>query len=558
MTGAISKFKPCALVPSFNHYKGLPSIVERLTQLGLPVIVVDDGSAEPAASAIAQVARPDGSVRVFRCPQNGGKGAAVVRGLQEAQALGFTHAVQVDADGQHDLDAVEELLSNARGAPDTLWSGRPIYESDAPWGRRIGRYVTHFWVWVETLSFQIKDTMCGLRVYPVGRTLEVCENEVQGRRMDFDIEVMVRMFWNGTPVRQIPVKVNYPVENHSNFDALRDNIAISKMHTRLVFSMLYRRLFGWVRPVRSAHWADQRERGTYWGIRCVATIYRLLGARAAMVLIAPVVAVAFLCSGDARRASGQYLSRARQAGVRCGTAWYHSFWQFLNFGRAALDKASAWNGDIGAEDVWLGDGVASLRDQVGAGQGIVVLVSHQGNPEVLRAVASKQKAFVVNIFAHTKHAENFNSVLRKLDPGSQAQLIEVTALNPVIAGELYDRVQRGEWLVIAADRTPVEARDNVVRIPFLGDEAAFPMGPFLISHLLECPVYMMGCYRRNGRFEVSWEKLADRVHLPRANRAQGLSDYAGGYAAFLEAQIRKAPYQWFNFFNFWAPEQKTR
>ncbi len=558
MTSPTAEFQPCALVPSYNHYKELSSIVGRLTQLGLPVIVVDDGSAEPAAAAIAQLEQPDGSVQVIRRSQNGGKGAAVITGLQEAKARGFTHAVQVDADGQHDLYAVRELLDSARDAPDTLWSGRPIYDSDAPWGRRIGRYITHFWVWVETLSFQIEDTMCGLRVYPVDRTLEICETEVQGRRMDFDIEVMVRMFWGGTTVRQIPVRVNYPSENHSNFDALWDNVAISKMHTRLVFSMLSRRLLGGLRPANSGHWADQRERGTYWGIRSVAAIYRLLGTRAAMVLITPVVMMAYLFSGNARRASARYLARAQQAGSSCGTNWYHSLWHFLNFGRAALDKASAWNGDISAGDVWLGDSVASLRDRVDAGQGIVVLVSHQGNPEVLRAVASKHKSFAVNIFAHTKHAENFNSILKKLDPNSHDQLIEVSSLNPVVAADLYERVQKGEWLVIAADRTPVEARDNVVNIPFLGDEAAFPTGPFLIAHLLECPVYMMGCHRRGGRFDVIWEKLADRVHLPRANRTQGLKEYAGRYAAFLETQVLKAPYQWFNFFNFWASEQKTR
>jgi hypothetical protein len=109
-----------------------------------------------------------------------------------------------------------------------------------PWGRKIGRWVTHVWVWVETLSLQIADSMCGYRVYPLAAVRDLLGREKIGLRMDFDTDIMVRLFWAGTPVCGLPVRVTYPAGNISNFDILRDNWRISRMHARLVFSMLVR------------------------------------------------------------------------------------------------------------------------------------------------------------------------------------------------------------------------------------------------------------------------------------------------------------------------------
>ena len=274
-------FEPCAVIPSHNHYTALGSIVARLRTAGLAVLIVDDASAEPARSAIAGLAAPADGVEVIRLPENRGKGGAVTAGLRRARERGFTHAVQVDADGQHDLASLPKLLQLARSHPAALISARPLFDGSIPRGRQIGRWITHVWVWIETLSTRITDSMCGFRVYPLAQTFAVLDRERVGQGMDFDTEIMVRMFWRGTPVVQWPVRVIYPPDNISNFRMLRDNCRISWMHTRLVFAMLAR--LPWILLQRPPlietgepmpqHWAAMTERGADWGLRIMSWIY---------------------------------------------------------------------------------------------------------------------------------------------------------------------------------------------------------------------------------------------------------------------------------------------
>ncbi|PKU24594.1 glycosyltransferase family 2 protein [Telmatospirillum siberiense] len=232
--------KICAVVPSHNHWTALAGVIGGLRSAGLPVFIVDDGSAEPARSAIARLHAPEDGVRVHRLAVNRGKGVAVVEAFRLAWEAGFTHALQIDADGQHDLDAVPGLLALAGRHPQALVTGLPRYDASIPPGRRIGRWVTHVWVWVETLSLRISDSMCGFRVYPLAAVHALLGRHKVGRRMDFDTEIMVRLFWEGTPVLGLPVRVTYPPGNISNFDLLRDNWRISVMHSRLVLTMLIR------------------------------------------------------------------------------------------------------------------------------------------------------------------------------------------------------------------------------------------------------------------------------------------------------------------------------
>jgi hypothetical protein len=121
-----------------------------------------------------------------------------------------------------------------------LITGLPRYDDSVPACRKIGRWITHVWVWIETLSLQIGDSMCGFRVYPLAAVRALLDRRPVGNRMDFDIEIIVRLFWAGTPVCGLPVRVIYPPGNSSNFDMLRDNWRIAKLHTRLVLIMLLR------------------------------------------------------------------------------------------------------------------------------------------------------------------------------------------------------------------------------------------------------------------------------------------------------------------------------
>lgn len=218
----------------------LPELIEKLVDFSLPIIMVNDGSGTKEKALFQILSDNTELLTVLHHDTNLGKGAAVQTGLKAAFLKGFTHALQVDADGQHNLADVEKLLKKSNENPLSLISGLPVYDESVPKHRYYARNITHFWVWVETLSFQIKDTMCGFRVYPLNSTVDLITKQSLGNRMDFDIEVMVKLYWNKVSTIFIPTAVEYPEHGISHFRPLADNILISWMHTRLCFGMLLR------------------------------------------------------------------------------------------------------------------------------------------------------------------------------------------------------------------------------------------------------------------------------------------------------------------------------
>jgi len=233
----MSGFRPCIVVPTYDNPATIAAVVERARQHLPHVVVVDDGSGPEARARIDALGQA-GLAHVERRAQNGGKGAAVKQGLRAARALGYTHALQVDADGQHDLDDIPRFLEAARRAPDSLVLGQPLFDASIPAARRYGRQVSVFWAAVETFGRHVGDPLCGYRVYPIERALAV---RARGDRMDFDPEVAVRMVWAGVPVQKLETRVRYLSRADggvSHFDALWDNVRISLIHTRLVFGAL--------------------------------------------------------------------------------------------------------------------------------------------------------------------------------------------------------------------------------------------------------------------------------------------------------------------------------
>lgn len=225
-------FRPCIVIPTYNNPLTIRSTVQRCRGYLEAIIVVDDGSTAPGAQACQDIAR-DGLATVSVRAQNGGKGAAVKTGLAQAQELGYTHAFQIDADGQHDLDAIPRFLQAAQEAPETLVLGYPEYQKENHSKvRGFARRFTNFWVNLEA-DHKIRDAMIGFRVYPLSATRSL---RVRGNRMDFDIEIAVRLAWAGVPILNLPVKVRYlPAEEGgvSHFQYLRDNLRFARLHSRL-------------------------------------------------------------------------------------------------------------------------------------------------------------------------------------------------------------------------------------------------------------------------------------------------------------------------------------
>ena len=237
-------FKPCLLIPFYNHHTLIDQTLQGLADSGLPCLLINDGSDAECLPVLTEMANKYPWLEVLHLAENQGKGGAVMHGFAIAERRGFSHALQIDADNQHNAADIPKLLEAARQHPNALITGQPIYDQSVPKGRLYGRYITHLWVWINTLSFQIKDAMLGFRVYPLAETLATIRNGRVGARMDFDIEIMVRMHWRGVPVINIPTQVRYPEDGVSHFDVWRDNVTISKMHARLFFGMLIR--FPWI------------------------------------------------------------------------------------------------------------------------------------------------------------------------------------------------------------------------------------------------------------------------------------------------------------------------
>ncbi|MCY9836407.1 glycosyltransferase family 2 protein [Aeromonas media] len=558
---------PCILIPCYNHAGPLAAVLARLAEYGLPCLLIDDGSEPVAAAELDALAARYPWVTLLRHPRNQGKGGAVMTGLRRAHALGFSHALQVDADGQHDLADLPALLAEADKHPAALVSGRPLYDDSVPKGRLYGRYITHVWVWIETLSFAIKDSMCGFRVYPLAATCALLERVALGRRMDFDTEVMVRLHWAGVAVRFVPTRVIYPADGSSHFQLWRDNRDISWMHTRLVCRLLWdlllrlgrwpRRLWSWAARLwrdRRTHWSRTPERGSLLGMQIMLTSYRLLGRRGFSLLLYPVIGYFWLTGRAQRQASRAYLARLERFASTQGGALpaepRSSFRHFLRFGEAALDKLAGWRGDITEQEVEL-VGAEHYDAAINSGQGVLLLGSHLGDLELCRALGSRKQGLRINALVFTRHAARFNALLKQINPDSHLNLIQVQELGADTAILLKEKLERGEWVVIVGDRTSVTREKRVIWADFLGAPAPFPLGPFVLSSVLGCPVYLMFGLKEQGRFRVHFEPFADGQPLPRQGRQEILASRVQAYADRLQHHCLRAPLDWFNFFDFW-------
>ncbi|MFB0775706.1 glycosyltransferase family 2 protein [Aeromonas salmonicida] len=558
---------PCILIPCYNHAGPLAAVLDRLAEYELPCLLIDDGSEPVAAAVLDGLAARHPWVTLLRHSHNQGKGGAVMTGLRHAYGLGFSHALQVDADGQHDLADIPALLAEAHRDPDALISGRPVYDDSVPRERLYGRYITHVWVWIETLSFTIKDSMCGFRVYPLAASCALLERVALGRRMDFDTEVMVRLHWAGVAVRFVPTRVIYPADGSSHFQLWRDNRDISWMHTRLVCRLLWdlllrlasgpRRLWSWATRLwreRRTHWSRTPERGSLFGMQIMLASYRLLGRRGFSLLLYPVIGYFWLTGRAQRQASQAYLARleafSRTQGIRLPPEPRSSFRHFLRFGESALDKLAGWRGDIAEDRVEL-VGRDHYEAAINSGKGLLLLGSHLGDLELCRALGSRKGEVRINALVFTRHAARFNALLKQINPDSRLNLIQVQEMGADTAILLKEKLDQGEWVVIVGDRTSVTREKRVVWADFLGAPAPFPLGPFALASVLGCPVYLMFGIKEQGRFRVHFEPFADSLSLPRQGRQQILASRVQAYADRLQHHCLRAPLDWFNFFDFW-------
>lgn len=235
----MSNAKYCLIVPCYNHESLLERMLTQLEPFKLECLVIDDGSNEEARKTIEESTAKFPWVTLKKRNSNGGKGEAVKDGFKLASEMGYTHALQIDADCQHDVNDIPKFIELSQQNPESIIMGQARYDDSVPRSRLYGRYITHFWVMIETLSFKVLDTMCGFRMYPLNQLSKVNMQSI-GSRMDFDVEIAVRSVWANIPVKTIDTKVVYPDDGISNFHYLKGNLRISWMHTKLCLGMIVR------------------------------------------------------------------------------------------------------------------------------------------------------------------------------------------------------------------------------------------------------------------------------------------------------------------------------
>ena len=552
-------FRPAFLIPNYRHGRMLPQTIAGLRAFNLPILIVDDGSGEQDAAVLAMLAE-QANTEVIYLPQNGGKGHAVKAGLRALYQQGYSHAFQIDADGQHDQSVVPAFLRAAETHPAQIICGAPQYDDKAPKSRLYGRQITNFWVAVETWSRKISDAMCGFRVYPLQATEAVLSQHRLGDRMDFDIEMLVHLYWLGCDMSFLPIQVDYPEAGISHFKALRDNLLISWAHTRLFFGMLWRtpHLLARLFSRNDAHWSAQKERGSMFGIKLLFTMYKLFGRGFFRLCLYPVMAYYVTFNRAGREASLDFLERVariddsqvpKQPGRR------QVFKHFMQFGEAVLDKISAWRGELSYQSIRFRTEL-TMQQVVSKGQGALLIGSHLGNLEVVRALATKTYFDKITGVFFTEHAQKFSEYLKQQNPEVAKRMVEVSDMGVDTAMRLQERIDQGELLVIVGDRTPVHSKGRVEWVDFLGSPAPFPQGPFILASVLQCPVYLFFCWREGEDINVFVEPFAERIGSNRRERAKAVSEAIKRYASRLEHYALKAPYQWFNFFHFWGQAER--
>lgn len=309
-------------------------------------------------------------------------------------------------------------------------------------------------------------------------------------------------------------------------------------------------------------WTTLSERGSIWGIRFTVACYRLFGRRVALIIIHLVVAYFYATDRAGRRASIAYLRRVcsmkgGRAAVGREPGWIAAFLHYRAFALAIADRIELW---LGRRDRFrfevVGDEICDRYES--EGRGYIVLGAHIGSFDALRLLARRQRR-TVNVLMFTENAERINRVFRELSSDADANVIPVLPGSVHAVFEIRERLRRGEVIAVLGDRIEAGDRGRSVPVPLLGDPVDLPKSPFLMAALLGCPVVFMGALRTGDRrYEVHVEKLVERmVNAPRRERERMTETLLHAYAACLERQCVREPYQWFNFFDYWTDEMEA-
>jgi predicted LPLAT superfamily acyltransferase len=306
-------------------------------------------------------------------------------------------------------------------------------------------------------------------------------------------------------------------------------------------------------------WSGIAERGSMGALRFIRWFYATLGRRATIWFLAPVVTYFFVTGSAVRRASQDYLrtlwaAPGGRAALGTKPTLRHVFRHLHEFGEQVLDRMIVWSGETELIEVDY-EGTELLLELSQQRRGAILIGSHHGSSDLLRSVAERT-GVTLNVLIFAANAARINEFFEKLHPDLRMRMIPFELGRVRWVFDVKSAIDRGELVALMGDRLWESDRDREVEVAFLGRRARFPLGPFLLQTVIGCPMILTGCVRTGpARYRASAVPFAPEGVVPRSDRRKSAEELAQRYAHALEESCLRAPYQWFNFFDFWPEDE---
>ncbi len=312
------------------------------------------------------------------------------------------------------------------------------------------------------------------------------------------------------------------------------------------------------------HWKEQKEqKGSIRQMKFLFFCYKFLGEKVFRILLYPIVFFFHIFASEARKSSRQFFQTWYEfKGLHKSPGFRESYWHFYSFSHVLVEKLAAWSGHLSYSKPELGEGDnLLLRNDLEKGRGAVILCSHLGNTEMLRAYGSMEAGrdlppFKIYSLVDFSGTARFNAFLKEINPASMVRLVDVNGIDPSVIIKLKDALDQGGLVVIAADRTTKAGSHRNASLSFLGHSASFPQGSFILANLLDAPVYHMFALRKDdfnlaSPYVFHVYRAQSARERGRGKRNEAIKNLSSEFLGHLEKHCLEHPYQWFNFFDFW-------
>ena len=537
-----SPARPAVLIPTYNNHRSIGDVVTRAVAacapLGIKVYVVDDGSTD-GSGAVAD----DAGATVFSHAQNRGKGAALLTGMKALARAGCTHAICLDADGQHHPEDIPAFVAAVRADPWAIHAGvRDL--STAPGISRFGRRFSNFWIWVET-GWRVADSQCGFRAYPLAPVLAL---DLGSSRYDLEVEVLTRALWSGIAVRDLPCLVTYPpkAERVTSFRPFVDNTRITWVNIKLIAERILWPAYWFPRPGASRSRWDPTSRGFSLGWRLVLGVVRGLGRKPA-TLLARAVSLWYVPFAPRAGLQG-YLARV----LPQEPAWRARARIYGNFAEALVDRM-AWAQSGPSAFRYEREGAEVMVEAFKNRQGAILLSSHAGNIECAAGPdRNDERVKILHILRFAAAVDYGQAVLASMDPKWRPHLIAVNRAEGYSALTVLRVLREGGVVAMHGDRLIDE---RIVTVDLLGAPCRVPAGPWLLAALARVPVIVVGCFKEDSdTFQVVSSAPMTCVFDRKRPREEQIAAWAQAYADQIGTWVTRWPHQWYNFHDLWSQE----